>query len=281
MIWQRTLADSCRGDGEDYKEVPNSEKAWEIEAYPILLTEIRSALGPHKIISAAVPGLERDMMGFTKETMPKISASLDFLNVMTYDLMNRRDNVTKHHTGLQASLDAVNAYKDRGLPFEKMNLGFAFYIKWYKTDPDGGCDTDPIGCRTMLMEDPETGADLGRAGAFSWHEPVPKEVSKSYERAMTYGKYDHTYGGHYYWDPEENLWWSWETPYAITEKFPKIMEAKGLGGTFAWGLGEDADAFVHFKALTSEMKLFNRRYQGEGSTNSFKTIPSSRIQDEL
>lgn len=78
-----TLLTSCSGNGEDYKQHPNSEKAWEIEAYPVLLSEIRSALGPKKLISAAVPGLARDMLAFTRSTIPAISASLDFYNVMT------------------------------------------------------------------------------------------------------------------------------------------------------------------------------------------------------
>jgi GH18 family chitinase len=43
------------GNGEDYKQITNSEKSWEVEAYPKLLAEIRSAIGPGKIISAAVP----------------------------------------------------------------------------------------------------------------------------------------------------------------------------------------------------------------------------------
>ena len=122
------------------------------------------------------------MLAFTKDTIPAISRSLDFFNVMTYDLMNRRDNVTKHHTGIELSRDSVNAYEERGVPCEKMNLGFAFYIKWYKTDPAGGCDRNPIGCKTTLMEDPMTGADLGKAGAFAWHDTVPEEVSASYKR---------------------------------------------------------------------------------------------------
>ena len=194
------------------------------------------------------------MLAFTNTTLPKISSSLDFFNVMTYDLMNRRDNITKHHTGIESSLHAINTYEERGVPPEKMNLGFAFYIKWYKTDPHGGCDKNPIGCKTVLMEDPVTGADLGKAGAFAWHDAVPGEVSASYKRAMVYGKYDSKHGGHYYWDQEEDLWWSWDTPDVIAKKFPAIMEAKNLGGAFAWALGEDANDFVHFKALTAEMK---------------------------
>ena len=238
-------------------------------------------MGPEKLISAAVPGLPRDMLAFTKTTIPAISASLDFFNIMTYDLMNRRDNITKHHTGIELSLDAINTYEERGIPSEKMNLGFAFYIKWYKTDPHGGCDKNPIGCKTTLMEDSLTGADLGQAGAFSWHDPVPSEVSASYERAMAHGKYDSEHGGHYYWDLEENLWWSWDTPDVIAKKVPAIVGQKNLGGAFAWGLGEDADGFAHLKALTAEMKKLERVYQGEGSIGKFTLFSSSRRKDEL
>ena len=194
------------------------------------------------------------MLAFTESTVPAISASLDFFNVMTYDLMNRRDNITKHHTGISLSLDAINAYAENGAPAEKMNLGFAFYIKWYRTDPNSSCGLKPIGCKTALMEDPVTGADLGEAGAFSWHDAVPKELSASYQRVMEHGRYDAEAGGHYYWDAEENLWWSWDTPEAFARKFPFIVKEKGLGGVFAWALGEDAEGFIHLKAVTAEVK---------------------------
>lgn len=216
-------------------------------------------MGPEKLMSAAVPGLTRDMMAFTKDTIPIINASLDFFNIMTYDLMNRRDNITKHHTGIQLSLESINAYLDKGVPAEKANLGFAFYVKCFKTDPIGGCDRDPVGCKTPLMEDPDTGADLGQTGGFSWHDSVPSELSISFEKALAGGKYDGEGGGHYYWDPEENLWWTWDTPAAITKKFPAIIEKKRLGGVFAWGLGEDADAWTHLKALTEGWKGYRGR----------------------
>ncbi|KAL6713633.1 hypothetical protein ACLMJK_009098 [Lecanora helva] len=242
------------GNGEDYKKVPNSEKSWQIQAYPLLLSEIRSAIGKDKIMSAAVPGLPRDMIAFTADTIPAIDSSLDFFNVMTYDLMNRRDNVTKHHTSIEASMTAMYAYEERGVETEKMNLGFAFYIKWFKTDSKEQCRENPVSCRTALMEDPVTGADLGRAGAFSWHDPVPEELAPSYKRAMANGKYDNELGGYYYWDEEEELWWSWDPPDVIAKKFPAIIDKKNLGGAFAWGLGEDADDFVHLRALNAAVR---------------------------
>lgn len=251
------FTDVNSGNGEDYKRISNIDKQWEIEAYPKLLSEIRHALGPEKLISAAVPGLARDMIAFNNETMSQISVSLDFFNVMAYDLMNRRDDVTKHHTGIELSMEAVKNYLEKGIPSEKLNLGFAYYVKWFQTSPDGGCDIDPVGCKTVLMEDPVTGADLGCSGAFAWDDDVPPELAASFERALAGGRYDSRGGGHYFWDSDEDIWWTWDTPEAIQRKFPAIVEKKNLGGVFAWGLGEDGADWRHLKALTAEMKRYS------------------------
>lgn len=196
------------------------------------------------------------MLAFTHATIPTIVESVDFLNIMTYDLMNRRDNVTKHHTGLALSQEAIDTYIERGVPPEKANLGLAFYVKWFKTAPDADCHINPIGCRTELMEEPSSGADLGKAGAFSWHDKVPLELAKSFDRAMEKGEYDDVGGGHFHWDEEEKLFWSWDTPEAIKYKLHATMgmlERPTLGGVFAWGLGEDAPRFEHLRAANEVM----------------------------
>ncbi|KAK3346199.1 glycoside hydrolase family 18 protein [Lasiosphaeria hispida] len=238
------------GNGEDYKEVPNSAKAWEIDAYPLLLDELRAALGPEKVMSAAVPGLRRDMLAFTPETIPKIMRNLDFLNVMTYDMMNRRDTVTKHHTGVQLSLEAVDTYIANGASPQDVNLGFAFYTKYFKTDHEA-CSkaASPVGCPTLLLEDPQNGADLGRGGGFSWHDGIPENVAESFSKALSQGVYDDREGGYYYLDTKEDIWWTFDTSEAVKQKFPLIVEKRRLGGVFAWGLGEDAPAFQHLAAL--------------------------------
>ena len=76
---------------------------------------------------------------------------------------------------------------------------------------------------------------------------------------------------------------SWDTPYAIAQKFPTIMEKKKLGGTFAWGLGEDANAFVHFKALKAQMNLFEKVEKNgyeERATNLWTTL-TLESKDEM
>ncbi|KAF7157692.1 hypothetical protein CNMCM6106_003545 [Aspergillus hiratsukae] len=157
------------GNGDDYKKVPNSQKTSEIETYPLFLQAIRDAIGKDKVLSIAVPGKRIDMIAFTKEQGPKIWSSVDMVNVMSYDLMNRRDNVTNHHTSVVGSLDTIKAYEEIGLDTAKMNLGFAYYAKWFTTDPNSDCAEHPIGCAVVTLENPD-GSDAGTSGALTFEK---------------------------------------------------------------------------------------------------------------
>ncbi|KAB8259989.1 glycoside hydrolase superfamily [Aspergillus pseudonomiae] len=165
------------GNGEDYKDTPNDQKKDEIETYPLLLAAIRKELGKDKLISIATPGKRGDMIAFTKEQGPKIWESVDMVNIMTYDLMNRRNNVTSHHTSVQGSLDSVKAYEEIGLDTQKINLGVAYYAKWFETKKDAGCDTQPLGCEVAELEDAK-GKDTGKSGALTFEKGTMGEPAK-------------------------------------------------------------------------------------------------------
>lgn len=72
------------------------------------------------------------------------------------------------------------------------------------------------------------------------------------------GQYDEGHKGHCFLDQEENIFWSWETPEAIQKKYHFIMKEMGLGGAFAWALGEDSRDWRHLKALNDEVKYASR-----------------------
>lgn len=234
--------------------MPNSEREWEIDAYPLLLSELRSALGPSKLITAAVPGIERDMIAF-RRNVAHIEPHLDFFNVMTYDLMNRRDDITKHHSSIAASRQTIMTYISDGVPAEKINYGLGFYVKWFKVDKED-CDNTrtPVGCKTLLLEDPATGGDLGRAGAFSWHDEVPGEMKGSFNRALSSREYDEDEGATYYYDSEEAIWWTFDDAHSIKRKVEQLNRELKVRGTFAWGLGEDAPDFGRLQSLIDAVK---------------------------
>ncbi|KAI3325170.1 glycoside hydrolase family 18 protein [Xylariaceae sp. AK1471] len=227
------------GNGEDYIMSPNKDKVGEVDGYPLLLRAIKDAIG-EKELSIAVPGLERDFIAFTAEKVPEINDAVDVVNVMTYDLMNRRDTTTKHHSSVQGSLNTVEKYIELGMDPAKMNLGIGFYAKYFMTiEP---C-TQPIGCKTALLE--YNGTDTGRSGAKTFGEGVPVLAS---------GRADKTEGGQWYWDPATSYFWTWDTPEFIAQKFEKIIKARGLGGISVWSLGEDSGDYAHVKAIQAGLQ---------------------------
>ncbi|CAI6340809.1 unnamed protein product [Periconia digitata] len=165
------------GNGADYKQVPNSAKVHEIGAFPKLLQAIREAIGKDKILSIAVPGKKGDMIAFTKETGPLIWPSVDHVNIMSYDLMNRRDAVTSHHTSVAGAAQAVQNYLDIGAPPSKINLGFAYYAKYFTTT--GDCTASPLNCQIAIAEDPITGADTLTSGAWTFEKAHMQAVNGS------------------------------------------------------------------------------------------------------
>ena len=187
---------------------------------------------------------------------------VDFLNIMTYDMMNRRDHVVNHHSGVADSRNSLQLYIDRGCPAHRANLGLGYYAKWYHTQ---NCNSaKPLGCSTVLMEDPDSGADLGQCGAFSWHDKIQPELYDSFARSLSRGTYfsDGSYG---YWDDEQWRRWSFDTPKSISSKIAEVMVPMKLGGVFAWGVGEDAPRFAHLKATvdgfeTAKSQKFEQRH---------------------
>ncbi|CRG89087.1 hypothetical protein PISL3812_06122 [Talaromyces islandicus] len=241
------------GNGEDYKTTPNSQRTGEIDSFPVLLKAIRDAIGTDKVLSIATPGLKRDMIAYTADKGPSIFEPVDMVNIMSYDLMNRRDNVTKHHTSIKGSLEAVNNYIDIGMNASQGNLGIAFYSKYFYTDPASDCATEPLGCATVALEDAQ-GQDTGKSGAVTF-ETSP-EVSdtvalSSWSTAKSNGITDDEEGGQYYWDSTNNIFWTWDTPELISKKFTEIIGKTGLGGVMAWSLGEDSLDWSELKAINT------------------------------
>lgn len=95
---------------------------------------------------------------------------------MSYDLMNRRDTVTAHHTSVKGATEAIENYLAIGAPADKLNLGFAFYAKYFTTA--GACQ-QPLGCPIVAAEDPVTGKDTLKSGAWTFERAHMTPVDTS------------------------------------------------------------------------------------------------------
>ena len=90
--------------------------------------------------------------------------------------MNRRDTVTKHHS---SAIDAENSIKDylaMGAPPSKLNLGFAYYAKYFTTQ--GDCSGSPLNCPIVLAEDAQ-GKDTLTSGAWTFERSRMRPVDAS------------------------------------------------------------------------------------------------------
>ncbi|KAF5697314.1 chitinase [Fusarium mundagurra] len=168
------------GNGQDYKQIPNSKKKYEIKAFPKLLKEIKTFVGD-KELSISVPGLKRDMIAYTPQESVIMNKYVDSVHVMSYDLMNRRDHYTTHQVSVQGTARAIDMYLALGFPAEKLVLGIPFYAKWFTTKKGYKCD-HPIGCPTELLENPD-GSDTGKSGAMTFEAstlaPPPTNLTTS------------------------------------------------------------------------------------------------------
>lgn len=96
---------------------------------------------------------------------------------MSYDLLNRRDTKTGHHTSVAGTIKAIENYLNIGAPADKINMGFAFYAKYFTTA--GDCSKSPLGCALVPAED-ATGKDALTSGAWTFEKAhmTPVDTSK-------------------------------------------------------------------------------------------------------
>lgn len=90
-------------------------------------------------------------------------------------------------------------------------------------------------------------------------------ITDSWRRAEKDGETDEEEGGQYYWDEKANIFWTWDTPELIAQKFKDIVEAKNIGGVMAWSLGEDTYKFAHLEAMQNGIKSATNEQDTEGT----------------
>ena len=148
----------------------------DIENFPLLLGEIKKALKPEMGITLAVTGTPVGMDAFKPGKMEPIWGPVDFITIMSYDYVNRVSKKTGHHTDLEGSKAAVQRYLDLGVPPEKLNLGFAFYAKYFQVM--GNCTdfTSVDNCEIIPAQEPD-GTDNYKSGFLTFEpnnlDPLP------------------------------------------------------------------------------------------------------------
>ncbi|KAI1304413.1 glycoside hydrolase superfamily [Xylaria venustula] len=172
----------------------------EIENFPLLLEAIKGKLKPERGISLALAGVPDGMKAFSSPEQSKIIwDNINFITVMAYDFVNRASHMTGHHTDVESCKTAVQRYIDLGLPAEKINLGFAFYAKYFQVDEACSNFTVPDGCSIVSAQDAD-GTDTFTSGVLTYQvrnmerPPIPANLQLSPD--ATCGYYNNTLTGY-------------------------------------------------------------------------------------
>jgi chitinase len=90
------------------------------ESFTALMAELREALPPGRLLTAAVAALGPNADGVADDVFPLV----DFLNVMAYD-----GDTAGGHASMEYAQDALAYWADRGLPADQTVLGVPFYAR--------------------------------------------------------------------------------------------------------------------------------------------------------
>lgn len=203
--------------------------------FTALLAEFRSQLNavrPGLLLTiAAGAGIDK-----IRVTNPgAYAASLDFINVMTYDFHGAFDPITNHHSALFASPqdpstgdahqynsnDAIEAFLSRGVPASKLSLGIGFYGR--------GWTNVAAGANHGLYQSGSAAPGTYEAGIEDY------KVLKNFNGAIYT---DSTAMAT--WAYNGTTFWSYDTPANIQTKM-NYVKTQGLGGAFFWEFsGDDA-----------------------------------------
>jgi chitinase len=157
--------------------------------------------------------------------LERVSRSLDWINLMTYDFHNSLTPTTGHHAGLhladvapaddRAGDKAVAQFLAAGVPAKKLNLGAAFYGREF-----AGVDPAHDGLQQKYTK---------YAGSPSWQELVASYIDKNgYVR-----HWDAKAQAPYLWNAKTRTFVTYEDPQSLRAK-AAFVKAKGLGGVMYW-----------------------------------------------
>ena len=195
---------------------------WE---YPVALDRAGAARRRHYLLTLAA-GASSEFLAHTE--MEKVQASVDFVNLMTYDFREAESEpVAGHHANLfahpaapfQSSADrAVRDYLAAGVPPGKLVLGVPFYGRaWAQVDSDdaaGGLYRPGRPLVERLDTSYPSLAALAASGAF--------------ER-----RWDATSQAPYLWSRERKIFVTYDDPESLRAKSRYILE-HGLAGAMFW-----------------------------------------------
>ena len=195
------------------------------ENFTKLVKQLRKTLGKGEVISFAAGGFNH----YINEAVDwkKVMKRVNFVNLMTYDLVSGFSTTTGHHTPLYStdqqkeSIDnAVQKLIQLKVPKEKIVIGAAFYGRVWEAVAD-------------------TNTGLYQSGKFKKGIPFKNFTSQlSADSGFVY-HWDEKAMAPYSYNPSQQLFATYDDKRSMELKTQYAID-KGLGGIMFWQLAEDA-----------------------------------------
>jgi chitinase len=192
--------------------------------FTLLVQEMRAAFGGKYEITFAAGGFGSYF--YKSVEWDKVMPVVDYVNIMSYDLVNGNSTVTGHHTGLYGTpqqdasvASAIRTLDSLGVPREKVVIGAAFYARVWE-----GVDSVNHG--------------LYRAGKFktyAGYRGFEEHLWKGHEFVQYW---DSTACAPYAYDAKNGLFATYDDTKSVAMKTKYALE-KGLRGIMFWELTGD------------------------------------------
>ena len=160
----------------------------------------------------------------------KLAQSLDWINLMTYDLHTSAESQTGHHAALVGSSGdeltvsfATQYWIDKGMPSNKIALGLALYGRSFKLS-----DANNHGLGAPSGGKPQRGPYTKEAGLLSYYEICSQKF-----KVVTDTSVKAPYG---YLNYE---WVGFDNADSLREKVQTLIKSKKLRGAMFWAVDFD------------------------------------------
>lgn len=189
-----------------------------------LVKELRSALGKDKLITFAAGGFQKFLD--SSINWQAVEPYLDFVNLMTYDLVHGYSTVSGHHTNLygarpgEESIDnTIRFFKKINFPLKRLMVGAGFYSREFQNTSD---DNNGLYQPTVFLDFVDYKA----------------AVNKHTEANGFHRYWDKKAKAYYWYNPEKKIFVTGDTKETVRLKCKYIKKHK-LGGIMFWELFTD------------------------------------------
>ncbi|MET3132370.1 GH18 family chitinase [Oxalobacteraceae bacterium GrIS 1.11] len=238
-------------DGIDFDwEYPNARgmniehfSPADYENFAILMEEVRAKIGSDKLITAAMSADPENLQGFD---WGRLQGSMDYFNIMTYDVNGGWSDIAGHNSPLfnypgaerAISLDSTTAFLlSKGVTAEKINLGAAFYGRGVITENLGALNAPTV--KKTVTVDPD--GPISSCGDFENWPLGLWDATPLYSAILQQTGGGGVDGWQYHWDDNAKVpyltkgkyFLSYDNDRSIREKAEYINE-KGLAGVIVW-----------------------------------------------